>query len=135
MGAGCYYTHKTTGTKAYWLDLDYIHEEENQEHAEMLWEDVCYEIQTLMEGLGYTKYSNYEYRNGLYVVYFESTYYGDGMVIRIEPVDTYDHKIYNLAMANHAKAEHKIAKAFNKYYNLCTATSGYSCQKIKVNEL
>lgn len=135
MGAGCYYTHKTTGTKAYWLDLSYICDEDNLDISYVLFDDVKMEIETIMDRLGYKKYSDLEYRNGLYAVYFESTYYGDGLVVRIEPVDEYDHKIQNLAIANHAKAERRIVKELNKLYDICIATSGWTAQTIKVNEL
>jgi len=140
MGAGCNYTHKCNGEKAYWIEVPQSENDPEQWEYDQVRED----IGQILESLGYTYYgrSRYaqqaDYMNGLFSVFLESTYYGDGLIVRLEPRadnDYYQTNLYNLAMANHARAERKIAKALNQFYPLSYATSGWTAATIQPKEL
>lgn len=63
MGAGCYYTHKTVDSKAFWVNVEIEEEEELSSEFQY---DYYYElIEEVLIKLGYEKYSNTEYVNGL----------------------------------------------------------------------
>jgi hypothetical protein len=142
MGAGCYYTHKETGTKACWIVLP-VYDAENgdgldeQEWNETEWDFITEDLDGMMDTLGYYKQDRLTYRNGLVEVTFESTYYGDGIVVLIEPIyvgNYYDCKLYNLAITNHTRIENRILKAIHKCgYKLRYATSGYTSAEYTPN--
>jgi hypothetical protein len=124
VGAGCYYTHKETKTKAFWVELDFAEEEED---TFFLWDWYMEEIGSCLELTGYSKRSTYNYFNGLFEVCLESTYEGDGLVVRLEPCEEY----YNLAMANHDRSYDKIKNVIlSQGFELRIATSGYTSTKI-----
>lgn len=121
MGAGCYYTHKCNKERAAWIDLP---TSEDYTEFEYIMDDIAY----ILTSNGYEK--NYlqstMFQNGLFEIFFESTYYNDGLVIRIEPLIDED-RYYRLAMANHHRTEKKIHKLLAKAgYKFRIATSGYT---------
>jgi hypothetical protein len=129
MGAGCYYHHNQTKTKAAWIELNLSEDEfESSNDLDFIMED----LEQILSDNGWEKKSsrsNCEYHNGLYELFLESTYYGEGLVIRIEPKD--DKYTFGLAMANHSKSENKILRAIAKSgYKLRIATSGYTSTEL-----
>jgi hypothetical protein len=136
MGAGCLFRHKNTKTKAAWINIPYSNEEDNIEGFD--YKDTEHEIKNILTQIGYTIDSCDKIRNGLFEIKLEGTYYGDGIIIYIEPRYEYDEwgrshydRRYHLAMANHAKAENKIWKALQKEgFELNIATGGYTSQII-----
>jgi hypothetical protein len=136
MGAGCLFRHKNTKTKAAWINIPYSNEEDNIEGFD--YKDTEDEIKNILTQIGYTIDSCDKIRNGLFEIKLEGTYYGDGIIIYIEPrysqYDYYSGKLdsrYTLAMANHHRAENKIWKALQKEcFELNIATGGYTSQKI-----
>lgn len=128
MGDGCYYTHEN-GEVAYWISPEIPEDEDN----DFLWEDIFDDVEGAMLQMGYEKNSKAEYENGLAKVNFESTYYGEGLIIRLK--ERYeDQNIINLFNANFTKMERKIAKKLNEFYPICYATSGYMANTIAVGE-
>lgn len=131
MGAGCYYHHNQTKTKAAWIDLNLSEEPEEPDEAHNDFDFIMEDLEQILSDNGWEKKSSKsdrEYHNGLYELFLESTYYGDGLVIRIEPKDDnpwYNKYTFGLAMANHHKSENKILRAIAKAgYKLSIATSG-----------
>jgi hypothetical protein len=133
MGAGCLYRHDN-GEVAYWIEPDCL-----QDGDDFEWSDLCESIISIMEELGYTHCSynrkgyNLKFNNGLALVEFKSTYYGDGLIIKIKERSE-EQKMINLFNANFNKIEKKLARAFNKYYVLAYGTSGYTAARIPVGE-
>jgi hypothetical protein len=131
MGSGCYYTHTCNKERAAWIDLP-PSQDANEDFEENDYPDYVREdLENLLTGNGYEKaYSEpCDFYNGLFDIFLESTYYGDGIVIRIEPRhDEWSHKgRYQLALANHHRTERKILKLISKSgYKLRIATSGYT---------
>ena len=115
MGAGCYYTNNETNTKAFWIDLGDVHSDFYLDS-----------ISENLENLNFIDSKEGYYYNGLYQIYVESTYYGDGLVIRMEPQTEYGINIYNLAMANHSKHYAHLIKEFSKNFDLRMASSSYT---------
>ena len=142
MGAGCYYTHDN-GEVAYWIEPDF-NIEENEEFDEFQntldWECVYEHICDIMTKLGYcqrymrNQRSKLNYENGLALIDFESTYSGEGLIIKIKEKEDSPHMM-NLFNANFHKMEKKIAKALNKHYTLAFGTSGYTSARIKPGDL
>ncbi len=130
MGAGCYYTHKSTRTRAAWIDLT-PHESENGLESGFL-DSLFGDLEYILKSNGWVKRNCQEYYNGLYRLFLEFTYEGNGLVIRIEPKDCegygYNrHNTYQMALANHHRSENKILRAISKAgYKLRIATSGYT---------
>ena len=124
MGAGCYYTNKETGTKAFWIDFPFFDDKQDyQSYFETLLQD----LQHLFLDLDYIQYDEYSFFNGLFNLNLETTYYGDGLVIRLEPHTEENINIYNLAMANHSRSYERIKRALMKQdYTLRIASSGYT---------
>lgn len=132
MGAGCYYTHKGTGTKAFWIDIDPSHQNEagEWETNEHLLEDTVFNLGSELEAIGWKKYDVDHFYNGFYDLYMESTYYGDGIVFRMEPLAGLENQLYGLAMHNFDKSYDKLARWLNKCgYTLRIATSPYTSGK------
>lgn len=146
MGAGCRYTHEN-GELAYWLipneedffDPDSGDYEDLLFENEEMWYFVHDHICNIMTKLGYKqKYVNnqkskLDYENGLAIVHFDQTYYGDGLVIKIQEKDDTPNML-NLFNANFQNMERKIARALNEFYVLAYATSGYTYHRIEVGQ-
>lgn len=135
MGAGCYYTHSETKTRAAWIDLQPSQDANEDFEGNDYFDYVREDLENLLTGNGYEKaYSEKcDFYNGLFDIFLESTYYGDGIVIRIEPRhDEWNHgKRYSLALANHHRTERKILKLiFESGYKLRIATSGYTAEDL-----
>lgn len=133
MGAGCYYTHEN-GEVAYWISPDMSPDNENcEDDNDLLWDDLMDDVEDTMTTLGYQKNSRSEYQNGLAKVNFESTYYGEGLIIRLK--ERYeDQNIVNLFNANFTRMERRIAKSLNAFYPIRYATSGYTANTIPIGE-
>lgn len=127
MGAGCYYRNKETGTKAFWIDL--YDDDENGHERELTFHDTIQDIGNILEGQStFEQIEDDHYISSLYELRLESTYYGHGLVFRMEPHEDY----YNLAMANHAKNYKFIAKLIHAAgYRLRIATSGWTSGEYK----
>ena len=134
MGHGCYYTNKETGSRAFWIDLDYseqIDEETGLDYANFAFGDTILNLGYELQDIGYEQMGEYEFCNGLYYLILESGY-GGKVVIRLEPKgsDRYyydDIRIYNLAMANHERCYARIGRELLKIgYKLRIASSGYT---------
>jgi hypothetical protein len=132
MGAGCYYTHKETGTRAVWIDLDYSPETDDdgeEVDKEFMWDDEVEFLGSAIEELGYEQESNYVFRNGLFNIELESGYGGE-IIIRLEPRYS-EGSEYQLAMANHERSYDRIKRHLLKRgYELRIATSGYTSCKV-----
>jgi hypothetical protein len=133
MGAGCYYTHNATKTKAAWIDLKLPTEDDYERQDAFNW--VLEDLEQILTDAGYYKDTDQKYHNGQYELFLEPTYYGDGLIIRIEPKDIdrwYGRNTYALAFANHSRTENKVLKLISKAgYDLYKATSGYTYDAIK----
>lgn len=144
MGAGCYYTHKETGTKAYWVSTDFARfDDEGELREDGLYlldvEDMEENLSEIFYSLGYEQMSvngvrKGEHFNGLFNVKLESTYHGDGVLIYLEP-RYFESPYYQLAMANHDKAYDRIMREVNKHYEVCIATSAWTSSKLEIGSL
>lgn len=124
MGAGCYHTHSCNKERAAWIDLNLS---DDEAEATNDFDFIIEELEQILADNGWERLSNRKYHNGLYELFLESTYYGDGLVIRIEPKNDWDTKYWNLAMANHHRSENKILRAISKAgYKLRISTGGYT---------
>lgn len=132
MGYGCYFTNKETVTRSFWIDIDFLLDDETGE--ENLWaiRDFIFDVSYILEKIGYTQEKDSKFYNGLYDLYLEYGPMGDKMIFRLEPLEDCENNIYNLAMSNFQKCYDKIAKTLISYgYELRIATSGYtSCKYI-----
>jgi hypothetical protein len=134
MGAGCYYTHNTIpNTKAFWVEV------ESEEEDELFHEDYQDEkdyIKDCLRELGYCDKYSKNLENGLYEVVFESTYYGDSILVMLE--SKYERRHYadevglhNLAVSNHDRSYRKIQKHLLKNgIKLRMAAGGYVSYEI-----
>jgi len=135
MGAGCYYTNTEKGTKAFWVNVEQYYEDEegNEVFDETAFESVKDQIEDSLMKIGYEVCSvgNETFiSNGLFEIFLESTYNGDGIVVRLEPVD-FESPLYNLSMANHDRSYQRIIKHFKEEgYSMSIATSGYTSCKL-----
>ena len=131
MGAGCYYTHKETGTRAFWVDVDpyYTDEDGQEQHDEFAWQDEVGNIGCELEALGYKKSAPYEWQNGLFTVTLASGH-GNEVVIYMNPAHLYGRE-YSLAMATHERSSARIKRHLLKQsYPLRIATSGYTSEAV-----
>ncbi len=121
MGAGCYYTHKCNKEKAAWVVVpDFGNDQE-------AFDDWFFFLKDEIGNLGYEEINKRHFQNGLFDLYLDSTYYGEGVILRLEPRANEWEKEYNLAMANHSRSETKLLKTLIKLnYSLRIATSGYT---------
>lgn len=128
MGHGCYYTNKETGTKAFWVEVDYTTTNEDGEeiHDDFAWNDTVDNLKYVLEAIGYNQESEYEYSNGLYQLILESTHGGD-VVVRLEPSE--DYQLFGLAVANHAKCYAKLGRELLKYHVLRIAATAWTSTK------
>ena len=133
MGAGCYYTHDTIGQygnrkRAFWVEVPYYEDEADNEFA---YPETKESIIAVLDEIGYAGG-----QNGLYKIDLESTYYGDGIVVKLE--DKFedstcpsDIKLSNLAQANHEVHYDRIITALKESgLELRIATSGYTSMAI-----
>jgi hypothetical protein len=131
MGAGCYCTNYLK-QKAAWIDFP------NSDEEEFSREGMEDDIANVIKSIGYYHNDDLNFENGLFKLNFESTYYGDGLVIQLTPrYEEYSgyygvkNPLYFLAMANFNKAESKIWKTLQKAgYKLRIATSGYTSTEL-----
>ena len=134
MGAGCHYTiDADRDVKAVWIEIpqndndidgdNYFAWEELKEDIENI---LRYEIPSMVDGCGGQNYLDYGY---LYKIHFESTYYGDSMVINFK-LRSYDYDYVEIAENNAVKSYCKVVTALNKYFDLYQATSGYTYCKL-----
>ncbi len=131
MGAGCYYTHRCNKAIAYWVDIPESFKKDSETPFDCLFEDLA----NILEDLGYSNENRNLFGNGLFIIELESTYYGEGIILQINPRHSEWAKEYNLAMANHEIVEKRIAKTINQYYPLRYATSGYTAATIEKGHL
>lgn len=136
MGAGCYYTHKETNTKAYWVEFGYF----DQDLYDSVVEDILGELKKIFEKLGYQQIDDrfgkpsLVFENNLFSIQLESTYHGDAFVIRLEPQSN-EHPLYQLALGRHAAEYKRIMRQVNQLYPLHIATSSWTSTEIKTNQL
>lgn len=129
MGAGCYYTHNETRTRAFWVEVNSAFQNDAGEwdFDPYLFEDTISNLREELETIGWDHNDNYNYSNGFYDLYLESTYGGDGIVFRMEPLDGLEPRLWGLAMYNFDRSYDKIARHLvSQGYNLRIATSGYT---------
>ncbi len=132
MGAGCYYTHNCNKEKAAWIDI--VRSEDDDPDFDDALDFIKEDLEQALTSIGWSKTNRYEYRNGLFKLILDSTHYGDGLILRIEPLEDYGN-LYNLAMANHHRTEKKVWKAVKKLgYTLRIATSGYTSTEVIIEE-
>lgn len=129
------YTHNETRTRAFWVDFDPFTEgvEDDDDLRQFEWTDMVQQVGSVLEELGYSNWrgDQYKYYNGLFQVELESTYHGDGLVVRLEPLA--DSEMYHLALANHDRSYERIKKALLKAgFPLRIATSGYTSTALEL---
>ena len=107
--------------------IDFPFFEEDQDYYHFYFETLLQDLQHLFLDLDYIQSDEYSYFNGLFNLNLETTYHGDGLVIRLEPHTEVNINIYNLAVANHSRSYERIKRALMKQgYTLRIATSGYT---------
>ena len=134
MGAGCYYTNeyydknnKKQSVKAVWLEIDPEDEYDYQYSVD----DLHIELQKI---LNHIYLDNQDIYTNLYRVWFESTYYGDGVIIKQETRYIDEHylepdekKLQALANCNFEKNYYSMINKLCKFgYKFRIATSGYT---------
>jgi hypothetical protein len=138
MGAGCYYTHDDNAIenqRAFWIDLQRWYEDEETGEMmvdEHIWEDTILNIEHTFLELGYQRYDSKELRweNNMFEILIESTYDGDGAVIKLNPLEL-EPGLYGLALYNHDRSYDRIKRALLKEgYTLRIATSGYTSEEL-----
>lgn len=127
MGQGCAYTCNEGDTLAYWVDVDLIFDsqEESIEYDILYATIVDYftrgeELFTVLEEELYKA----KICSSLYDISLESTHFGDGIVIKMEPAERLDPHIYNLAKANFEKNYHALGKRMKKQFHNMRICSG-----------
>ena len=132
MGAGCNYTNKEAGTRAFWIVISYYYEDDDT--GEELFDDYAWNatlesLEDILLVIGYQQETNMHYRNGLYDLFFEEGHDGI-LVVRLEPigneVEGHDMRMYNLAMANHKKSYGKLRDELARHYSLRISTSSWT---------
>lgn len=139
MGAGCYYTHNTIpNAKSFWVEVESEHEDDLF-HED--YEDEKNYIKNCLRELGYCDKHSKNLKNGLYEIEFDSTYYGDSIVVNLEskferryyPDET---RLHNLAVSNHSRCYKRIQKHLLKNgIKLRMASSGYTSYGITIDNL
>ena len=134
MGAGCYYTHNTIpNAKAFWVEVESEHEDD------LFHEDYECEksyIKDCLRELGYCDKYSKNLENGLYEIVFDSTYYGDSILVMLESKHERRYyadetRLHNLAVANHDKCYARIQKhLIASGIKLRMASSGYTSYEI-----
>lgn len=134
MGAGCYYTlPDNRDVKAYWIDLDFRHEDGEADDYESaafdyLKEDLIYILQQLplfSVGVNGLLYYGKHYRIDL-----AETYNGDGLLINLAvDLPEYD-RLYPLTLANLDRVYAKVMRHVNQFYALTVASSGYTSARV-----
>ena len=134
MGAGCYYTHNTIpNAKSFWVEVESEHEDELF-HED--YEDEKQYIKDCLRELGYCDNHSKNLENGLYEIIFESTYYGDSILVNLESrferrYYADETRLHNLAVANHKKCYNRIQKhLIANGLKLRMASSGYTSFEI-----
>jgi len=134
MGAGCYYTHNTIpNAKSFWVEVESEHEDELF-HED--YEDEKSYIKDCLKELGYSDKYSKNLENGLYEIVFESTYYGDSILVNLESkferrYYADETRLHNLAVANHEKCYNRIQKhLIANGLKLRMASSGYTSYEI-----
>lgn len=151
MGAGCHYTlTDNRNIRAYWVSLSDYDNEDGEDEEEisasraeeytMLVEDLVSLVQELP--LGQTSRSTFD-RNSrknpevaygqFFKMEFSPTYYGDGIILDLQFAG--DSEDNPLARNIHQQVYEKIARAINKQYELCIATSGYTSHTYETGAL
>lgn len=130
MGAGCFYTNSVNNTKAAWIDID--RPDDGEDNGVDYYSNLKIEIHSILKAIGYSINSFENISNDLFEIKLKSTPYGDGIIIYIEPINGCYQNIYNLAMANHHRAERRIWRALQKAgYKLNIATGGYTSKVLE----
>lgn len=126
MGAGCYYTHSCNKERAAWIDI-WASEERDEFFVKNILDDLEENVFRPHDSKSRWYKDKDNYRNGLFECVLESTYHGDGLIVRLEPVMESYERNYNLAMANHHITERSILKKIHALgYKLRIGTSGYT---------
>jgi hypothetical protein len=121
MGYGCYYTNKETETRAFWVEVDYEDDQEN----EFAWNNEILNLQHEFESLGYEQENEHQFYNGLFNIILESGH-GGKIVVRLEPI-CFESNLFNLSMAIHEKSYTRIGKHLKKQgYPLRIASSRHT---------
>ena len=135
MGAGCYYTHNTIpNAKAFWVNVESEHED-NLFHED--YQDEKDNIKDCLRELGYCDKHSTNLENGLYEIVFDSSYYGESIIVMLESKHEGSYypdviRLHNLAVANHNKSYLKIQKhLIGKGFKLRMASSGYTSYQIE----
>jgi hypothetical protein len=136
MGAGCYYTNKYYDkdnheqyVKAVWLDID---PEDEYDYSDQM-SNLFHDLKSILNVV-YSDDKDYEIQTLLYKISFESTYYGDGIIIKqtcllndadyLEPNEI---KLRNLANYNFEKNYYSMINKLCKLgYKFRIATSNYT---------
>ena len=139
MGAGCYHTHDDNAIenqRAFWVEVGswYVNEETDEiEVDEFAWDDTIENLGQIFDELGYIqtgKARDYRWINNMYEIVIESTYDGDGAVIKLNPLEL-EPGLYALALYNHDRSYDRIKRALlQRGYKLRIATSGYTSEEL-----
>lgn len=139
MGAGCYYTlPDNREIKAYWIDLDFQHEDGEADDYQSaafdyLKDDLAYTLQQLP--LFYVGADGAFYYGKLYRIDLAGTYNGDGLILNLAiDLPEYD-RCYPLALANLDRVYAKIMRHVNRFYTLSVACSGYTSARVDIGAL
>lgn len=136
MGAGCYYTNRYYDKdnyeqyiKAVWLDIDPEDDSDYEFGSYTLFSD----LKVILNVSCYND-SDQTIETPMYKIWFESTYYGDGIIIKQElkfnnnyNLDPYEQKLKNIANYNFKKNYYSMINKLCKLgYKFRIATSGYT---------
>lgn len=130
MGTGCYYTQQVdiegNREKVFWYELP---QGDNDDLHDFISKDAIEDIAAALEGSTWGRLApEYHHRygyfeNNSYYLKIESTYYGDGLAIRITPKDEDD----TLAWVNLTTTYYWLGERLKKHgCPLRIATSGYT---------
>lgn len=117
MGHGCAYTCNEGDTMAYWLEVPSSGEQDMEDiEYEWLFCDIVNYFETHEELFDVVNPELYgaKINSSLYDITLESTYEGEGIIVKMEPGERLDPHMYNLAKANFDKNYHALGKRLKK---------------------
>lgn len=137
MGAGCHYTNED-GSRAIWIEIP--EEAQNNPDSYDYWTEELYtRLDQVMENDKTFEFYTPEQNKGVaaiescgYVIKLEPSYYGDGLVFKMEAHENLDGS-YSLLMHNMAKSYFRIMKKIIKAFEdqeFRIATSRYTSCKV-----
>jgi hypothetical protein len=135
MGAGCYYTlPQNRDIKAYWLDIGFAENEDDQDYYDCEIDNLISLIKQLP--LVFLGNDDRIYYGQHYEIKLESNYNGDGIVINLL-IDDRDlnSQVYPLVLSNLSRVYRRIIRHINKSVPLRIATSGYTSALLAIGEI